>query len=213
MPEGKGLAPICGQERCGRLPPHTPHPTSPLHPEPWEVTHCGWGQCGPSQTPSTANPSGSPALRPAGTQRPQCLWRDAVLGPLRLGCPPPSLGTRQGWQDLFSAFSDSTGQLVLPSGCAGHARHHLEGSALTPGTVCQLQRAWQPLGWAMHVLHTPHPSPHPTPTLRKRGDSSRLLGPTNKDPVGIFPGVFGPSWGIVCVWYILGWGEPTRVLR
>lgn len=86
-----GLALPCGQGRWRHLtwewmsPPHT---HTPLHPGPWELTHCDRGRCGPSQTPSTVSPLENPVARPADTQHPQCLWRGMVLGPTQARLHP-----------------------------------------------------------------------------------------------------------------------------
>lgn len=100
----RGLALPCGQGRWRRLTWERmsfPYPHTPLHPGPWELTHCGWGRCGPSQTPSTASPSENPAPRSAGTRHPQHLWRSMVLGPTQACLHPRAwLKARSGRASL-----------------------------------------------------------------------------------------------------------------
>lgn len=142
----------------GRIPPHIPTPL--LHPEPWEVTHCGWGWCGPSQTPSTVNPLENSAPRPASIQRPRCLGRGMVLGPTQARRPSPSLGEDQGWQIPLAPFSNSpcswSPPASVPVRLCRLCTVPLWGSPLTQRTMWKLQCAWQPLRWAEYMLHTSH---------------------------------------------------------
>lgn len=184
-------APLLGKDS----PP--PHPQTHLQPGPWELTHCDWGRCGPSQTPSTANPSENPALWLAGTQRPRCLWRGIVLGSTRAQFPSSSLGAPSQTVLVLGLH------LVLPYGCAGSALYHLGGHHSHRG---------QYVNFSVHGIlwvgqRTPRTRPHlkrdgglrEERGLRKNGIPSGPLYPTspNEDPFWIFRRVFGSSWGIV----------------
>lgn len=130
--EGDSWCPVAREEEAAvphfwgqmpRLPTPTPHP---VHRGPWELTHCGWGQCGPSQTPSTPSPSENPALWPAGTRRPRCVRRGSGPGPHSGSAPlPPSLGARTKAGQSSSPLSSNSPSSSFLHGCVGQALYHL----------------------------------------------------------------------------------------
>lgn len=130
--EGGLCCPVAREEEAavphfwGQIPPLPPPTPHPVHPGPWELTHCGRGQCGPSQTPSTPSPSENPALQPAGTRRPRCLRRGSGPGP-HSGSPslPLSLGARTKASQSSSPLSSNSPSSSFPRGCAGQALYHL----------------------------------------------------------------------------------------
>lgn len=131
------------------LPPPTPHP---VHPGPWELTYCGWGQCGPSQTPSTPSPSENPALRPAGRRHPRCLQRGSGPGPHSgSACLPPSLGARTRAGQSSSPLLQTAP--VPASRVAVRARLCTTwGSSFTQRTMWKRQCTWRPRLGGVHVI-------------------------------------------------------------
>lgn len=165
MPEEKGAGAALwpGKEEVPHLGKGClPDTHTPVHPGPWELTHCGWGQCGPSQTPSTASPLENPALQPAGTQRPRCLWRGSGPGSHSGSASlPASLGrTRAG----VSSTPPSQTVLAPASRTAVRVRYcpHWE-PPFTQRTVWKLQCAWCPRPGGIHTVH---------PHLGLRGDGN-----------------------------------------
>ena len=148
----------CGQGGGGRgasllgtdaSPPNpTPHP---VHPGPWELTYCGWDQCGPSQTPSTPGPSENPALRPASKRSPRCLRRGSGPGPHSGSASlPPSLGAKTS----PSQSSPLLQTALVPASCvAVRARLRTTwGSSFTQRTMWKRQCTRRPRLGGVHVI-------------------------------------------------------------
>lgn len=124
MPEKKGVGTTIwlGEVEVGDR-GASPWPEGPpplFFPGPWELTHCGLGWCGPSQTPSTVIPLENLASRLAGTQHPRCLWRSrwswVPLGLSFLSPPPhPQAGGRTRAGRSSQSLSNSPGSPPPPA--------------------------------------------------------------------------------------------------